>query len=74
MAWPSPKTAVARLKNIARRSPVLAIVPGNGFHHGLTGLRVEAKISCPKIPGFIILGDSNLAAGVGRTAISMMKC
>jgi purine-nucleoside phosphorylase len=48
----SPQTAAARLKKISRLRPTLAIVLGSGFHHVLTGLRVEKKIPYAKIPGF----------------------
>jgi hypothetical protein len=37
----NPQTAAARLKKVSRLRPTLAIVPGSGFHHGLTELRVE---------------------------------
>ena len=42
----------ARLKKISPLRPTLAIVLGSGFHHVLTELRVEKKISYAKIPGF----------------------
>ena len=48
----SPQTAAARLKKISHLRPTLAIVLGSGFHHVLTELRVEKKISYAKIPGF----------------------
>ncbi len=44
--------AALRLKRLSRLRPTLAIVLGSGFHRVLTGLRVEKKISCAKIPGF----------------------
>jgi purine-nucleoside phosphorylase len=47
-----PQDAAARLKKVSRLRPTLAIVLGSGFHHVLTGLRVEKKISYAKIPGF----------------------
>jgi purine-nucleoside phosphorylase len=47
-----PQTAAARLKKLSPLRPTLAIVLGSGFHHVLTGLRVEKKISYAKIPGF----------------------
>jgi purine-nucleoside phosphorylase len=52
MDLPSPQTAAARLKKISRLRPTLAIVLGSGFHHVLTELRVDKKISYAKIPGF----------------------
>ena len=48
----SPQTAAARLKKISPLRPTLAIVLGSGFHHALTELRVDKKISYAKIPGF----------------------
>jgi purine-nucleoside phosphorylase len=44
--------AAARLKQLSKLRPALAIVLGSGFHHALTGLRVEKRISCAAIPGF----------------------
>jgi purine-nucleoside phosphorylase len=48
----SPQTAAARLKKISPLRPTLAIVLGSGFHHALTELRVDKKVSYAKIPGF----------------------
>ena len=48
----NPKTAAAHLKKLSSLRPALAIVLGSGFHHALTELRVDKKISCAKIPGF----------------------
>jgi purine-nucleoside phosphorylase len=48
----TPQTVAARLKKFSRLHPTLAIVLGSGFHHALTGLRVDGKISYAKIPGF----------------------
>jgi purine-nucleoside phosphorylase len=52
MDLPSPKTAAVQLKKVSRLRPTLAIVLGSGFHHVLTGLRVDKKISYARIPGF----------------------
>jgi purine-nucleoside phosphorylase len=49
---PNPQTAAARLKKISPLRPTLAIVLGSGFHHALTELRMDKKISYAKIPGF----------------------
>jgi purine-nucleoside phosphorylase len=49
---PNPQTAAARLKLVSKLRPTLAIVLGSGFHHVLTELRVNKKISYAKIPGF----------------------
>lgn len=46
------QTAAARLKSISRLRPTLAIVLGSGFQHVRTALRVDAKTSCARIPGF----------------------
>ena len=46
------QTAAARLKKFSPLRPPLAIVLGSGFHHALTELRVDKKISYAKIPGF----------------------
>lgn len=48
----NPQAAAALLKNFSRSRPTLAIVLGSGFHHVLSELRVEKKISYGKIPGF----------------------
>jgi len=48
----TPQTAAARLRKVSALRPTLAIVLGSGFHHVLTALRVEEKISYAKIPGF----------------------
>src|ERR1017187_4099165 len=61
MALQNPKIAAARLKKISRLRPTLAIVLGSGFHHVLTGLRVEKKIPYAKIPGFPVPGVSGHA-------------
>ena len=52
MKLPNPQTAAAQLKKISPLRPTLAIVLGSGFHHALTELRVDKKISYAKIPGF----------------------
>jgi len=52
MDSPNPQTAAAHLKKISPLRPMLAIVLGSGFHHALTELRVDKKISYAKIPGF----------------------
>ena len=57
----NPKAAADRLRNLSRLRPTLAIVLGSGFHHVLTGLVVEKKISCAKLPGFPPVGVSGHA-------------
>ena len=48
----SSQTAAARLEKVSPLRPTLAIVLGSGFHHILTALRVDKKMSYAKIPGF----------------------
>jgi purine-nucleoside phosphorylase len=48
----SAQTAAAQLKKLSSLRPTLAIVLGSGFHHVLTELRVDKRISYAKIPGF----------------------
>jgi purine-nucleoside phosphorylase len=52
MEQASPQTVAAGLKKISPLRPALAIVLGSGFHHALTELREDQKISHAKIPGF----------------------
>jgi len=52
MTTPNPQTAATRLKKVSSLRPALAIVLGSGFHHALTELRVDKRISYAKIPGF----------------------
>src|ERR1044072_4140629 len=52
MDLPNVQSAAGRLKKLSRLRPTLAIFLGSGFHHVLTELRVEKKISYAKIPGF----------------------
>jgi purine-nucleoside phosphorylase len=52
MKQSNPQITAARLKKVSTLRPTLAIVLGSGFHHVLTELRVEKKISYAKIPGF----------------------
>jgi purine-nucleoside phosphorylase len=46
------QTAAARLKQVSRLRPKLAIVLGSGFQHLLSALQVDAKIPYAQIPGF----------------------
>ncbi len=48
----NPKAAAARLKKVSPLRPALALVLGSGFHHVLTELKAERKISYVQIPGF----------------------
>jgi purine-nucleoside phosphorylase len=52
MKQPNPQTTAAQLKKVSPLRPTLAFVLGSGFHHVLTKLRVDKKISYAKIPGF----------------------
>ncbi|MCU0783426.1 MAG: purine-nucleoside phosphorylase [Verrucomicrobia bacterium] len=57
----NPKTAAVRLRSISRLRPTLAVVLGSGFHHVLSELEVEKKISYAKLPGFPPVGVSGHA-------------
>jgi purine-nucleoside phosphorylase len=59
-----PQTAATGLKKISLLRPKLALVLGSGFHHVLTAVRVDRKISCAKIPGFPVPGVSGHAGEV----------
>ncbi len=48
----TPQAAAAQLQKFSKLRPTLAIVLGSGFHHALTALRADKKISYAKIPGF----------------------
>jgi purine-nucleoside phosphorylase len=48
----TPQAAAAWLKKNSHLRPTLAIVLGSGFHHVLTALQVEKKVSYARIPGF----------------------
>ena len=49
---PSARRAAAFLHKRSSLRPTLGIVLGSGFHHLLTRVRVEKRISYAKIPGF----------------------
>jgi purine-nucleoside phosphorylase len=46
------KIAVARIKQLSRLRPTLALVLGSGFKHVLTEVAVEARVAYAKLPGF----------------------
>ena len=74
----NPQTAAARLKKISHLRPTLAIVLGSGFHHVLTELRVEKKISYAKIPGFPVPSVSGHAGELyfghlGKTPVMVLS-
>ncbi len=74
----TPQRAAARLKKLSRLRPTLAILLGSGFHHVLTGLRVEKKISYAKIPGFPVPSVSGHAGELyfghlGRTPVMVLS-
>jgi len=48
----NPQLAATRLQRASPLRPTLAIMLGSGFHHALSELRVDKKISYTKIPGF----------------------
>jgi purine-nucleoside phosphorylase len=72
------QVAAEHLKKISRLRPTLAIVLGSGFHHILTGLRVEKKISYAKIPGFTVPSISGHAGELyfghlGKTPVMVLS-
>jgi purine-nucleoside phosphorylase len=78
MSPPNPKTAAARLKKLSSLRPTLAIVLGSGFHHVLSELRVEKKISRAQIPGFPVPGVSGHAGELyfghlGKTPVLVLS-
>ena len=48
----TPQVAAGQLKKVSPLRPTLAIVLGSGFHHVLSELRVDKKVSYAQIPGF----------------------
>ena len=46
------EAATARLKNLSKLRPALAIVLGSGFHPVLSRVQVEKEVSYLKLPGF----------------------
>ena len=74
----TPQVTAARLKKVSRLRPTLAIVLGSGFHHALTELRVDKKISYTKIPGFPKPGVSGHAGELyfghlGKTPVMVLS-
>jgi purine-nucleoside phosphorylase len=75
---PGPGVAAARLKKLSRLRPTLAMVLGSGFHHVLSELRVEAKVSYADLPGFPPVGVSGHAGQLligllGRTPVMILS-
>ena len=58
---PDPGAAAARLKRLSSLRPTLAVILGSGFHHVLSELRVDAKASYARLPGFPPTGVSGHA-------------
>jgi len=58
---PDPHTAARQLKRLSRLRPTLALVLGSGFHHVLSELGVDARISYDRLPGFPPTGVSGHA-------------
>ncbi len=56
--WLNPpvKTAVSKIKKVSRLRPALGLVLGSGFHHVLSKLDVDARVSYSSIPGFPPMG------------------
>ena len=53
--------AAVRLKRISPSRPTLALILGSGFHHVLSGVKVEKKVPYAKLPGFPPVGVSGHA-------------
>lgn len=53
-----PEQAAAKIKQLSRLRPTLAVVLGSGFHHVLNELQVDAQIPYRKLPGFPPVGVS----------------
>ena len=73
-----PQTAAARLKKVSPLRPTLAIVLGSGFHHVLSELCVDKKVSYAKIPGFPEPGVSGHAGELyfghlGKTPVLVLS-
>ena len=78
MALQNPAIAAERLNKVSLLRPTLAIVLGSGFHHVLTELRVEKKISYAKIPGFPVPSVSGHAGELyfgwlGKTPVLVLS-
>ena len=78
MALQNPQITAAQLKKVSTLRPTLAIVLGSGFHHVLTKLRVEKKISYAKMPGFPVPSVSGHAGELyfghlGKTPVLVLS-
>src|SRR5664280_3503004 len=74
----TPQVAAARLKKISHLRPTLAIVLGSGFHHVLSELCVDKKVSYAKITGFPKPGVSGHAGELyfghlGKTPVMVLS-
>ena len=58
MSKPVPQKAANYLRGRSSLHPTLAFVLGSGFHHVLSQLKVDVKVSYSKIPGFPPVGVS----------------
>src|SRR3954469_1888917 len=70
--------AAATIRALSRLRPRLAIILGSGFHHVLSQLRVEARISYSEIPGFAAAGvaghSGELSSGpLGKTEVIVLS-
>src|SRR5258705_1574286 len=61
MSKPVPQKAANYLRGRCSLRPSLALVLGSGFHHVLSQLKVDVKVSYSKIPGFPPVGVSGHA-------------
>ena len=74
----NPQTAAARLRKLSGLRPSLAMVLGSGFQHALSELRVAAKMSYARLPGFPAIGVSGHAAQLlighlGKTPVLVLS-
>jgi purine-nucleoside phosphorylase len=66
------------LRRLSSLRPTLAIVLGSGFHHAISGLDVDARISYKKLPGFPPPGVAGhagelLVGQFGRTPVMILS-
>ena len=69
MSLPTPKTAAAKIKNLSRLRPTLALVLGSGFNHVLSALDGDARVTYAKLPGF---PKPSVAGHVGELVIGKL--
>jgi purine-nucleoside phosphorylase len=75
---PQPSAAAAKLKRLSRLRPTLAMVLGSGFHHVLSELKLDGRISYGSLPGFPPVGVSGhagdlLIGTLGETPVLILS-